>query len=252
VSPPDSLAITVRVYEEANAYLPESQRKKPFTAKLAAGADVRALLAHLEIPEEAVDLALVNGESAEPGRILEDGDRVAVYPVFETLDIQKLSRLPRSPLRNPAFAAMPVLSGLKQILRLLGFDVLDLPAGLSHEGVEGCNRQRRILLTASRANEVSAGWQRRVFLEAEHPEQQAVEVMERLHLWGRIRPFCRCPSCNRVIAKDDGNPAGEPVRQVLCASCRALGPEARPEPERIRQAQAIAFKRGQKESDPQD
>ncbi|MFP4531229.1 MAG: hypothetical protein ACLFNS_00945 [Desulfobacterales bacterium] len=64
------ISVTVRAYEELNAYLPAENRKTDFLVNLEAGADVRCLLSRLGIPEAQVDLILVNERSAALDRFL--------------------------------------------------------------------------------------------------------------------------------------------------------------------------------------
>ena len=55
------------------------------------------------VPHTEVDLIVVNGQSVGFGYQLQAGDRVAVYPVFKSLDITPLLMLREQPLRNPRF-----------------------------------------------------------------------------------------------------------------------------------------------------
>lgn len=76
------------------------------------------------MPHTEVDLVLVNGEPALFARQLRDGDRVAVFPRFATLDAGSLPRL-REPLAAPRrFVADAHLGGLARLLRMAGFDTL--------------------------------------------------------------------------------------------------------------------------------
>lgn len=71
-----------------------------------------------------VELLLVNGESVGFDRLLADGDRVAVYPKFERLDIRSLLKVREQPLRALRFIADAHLGGLARLLRMAGFDTL--------------------------------------------------------------------------------------------------------------------------------
>jgi hypothetical protein len=57
-------------------------------------------LAALGVPTPAVELVLVNGESAALDHRLRAGDRVSVYPMFESFDVRSLLRLRAEPLRR--------------------------------------------------------------------------------------------------------------------------------------------------------
>ena len=81
---------------------------------------------HRESPHTEVDLIIVNGDSADFKYPLQDGDRVAVYPVFESFDITLLTRLRDRPLRKTAFVLDVHLGKLARRLRMLGFDTSDL------------------------------------------------------------------------------------------------------------------------------
>jgi hypothetical protein len=50
-----------------------------------------------------VDLILVNVESSDFTRLIRNGDRVAVCPVFESIDITPVLRLRSQPLRETKF-----------------------------------------------------------------------------------------------------------------------------------------------------
>ena len=76
----------------------------------------------LGVPHCEVDLILVNNESVGFDYKLKDGDRVAVYPVFESFDISPLQRLRPKPLRKTAFIVDVNLGKLARALRMLGFD----------------------------------------------------------------------------------------------------------------------------------
>ena len=78
----------------------------------------------LGVPHTEVALVLVNGEPADLERAIADGDRVAVYPRFEQLDVSSLSDLQSLPSGPPRFVADAHLGGLARLLRMAGFDTL--------------------------------------------------------------------------------------------------------------------------------
>ena len=73
---------------------------------------------------DGFDIVLVNGESVDFAHHLNDGDRVSIYPVFESLDVSPLVRLRPAPLRRTKFVLDVHLGKLARWLRLLGFDTL--------------------------------------------------------------------------------------------------------------------------------
>lgn len=95
--------ITIRFYEELNDYLPCEMHKHDIERPLSAGQTVKHLIESMGVPHAEVDLVLVNGESVDFGHQLQPGDRISVYPVFETLPIRGVTRLPGRPLHEPQF-----------------------------------------------------------------------------------------------------------------------------------------------------
>ena len=91
--------VTFRFYEELNDYLPEKIRKTEFTYPLEKPTPVKELIESLGIPSEEVDLILVNGISVDFFYMVKDGNRVSVYPIFETFDISGVTRVREKPLR---------------------------------------------------------------------------------------------------------------------------------------------------------
>src|SRR5512139_819479 len=115
---------TFRFYEELNDFLAPKRRKQEFSVPCARRATTKHMIEALGVPHTEVELILLNGESVGFDRILADGDRVAVYPRFEVMDVTPLLRVREHPLREPRFVADAHLGGLAHMLRMLGFDTL--------------------------------------------------------------------------------------------------------------------------------
>ncbi|MEW6672276.1 MAG: Mut7-C RNAse domain-containing protein [Thermodesulfobacteriota bacterium] len=141
---------TFRFYEELNAYLPKDRRKKDFEVAFEGRRSVKHMLEVLGIPHSEIDLVLANGRSVGFGHILQEGDRLSVYPVFESLNIKHITRLRKIPLREIRFIADNNLDGIAKAMRLLGFDVICDPALSDGEIVEISNNEKRIILTNRR------------------------------------------------------------------------------------------------------
>ena len=193
-----------RFYEELNDFLPPSRRKVDFTCACAREATVKHMIEVLGVPHTEVELILVNGMSVGLDHRLREGDRVAVYPKFEALDIRPLLRLRPLPLRVTRFIADAHLGGLARLLRLAGFDTL-FDNGYRYDAIVTFARQdERIILTRDlellKRRDVTHG----CFLHALKPEKQFAEIVGRLDLAASARPFSRCLECNtplRPIAK---------------------------------------------------
>ncbi|WP_448575323.1 Mut7-C RNAse domain-containing protein [Thermomicrobium sp.] len=194
-------SVVVRAYAALNDFLPPPVRQRSFEVPLPLGATVRDLVAGLGIPPPEVDLVLVNGEPADWAVRLQDGDRVAMYPVFETIDIGSVQRLRPEPLREPRFVCDVHLGRLAAYLRLLGFDTRYERAADDATLAAWSERERRIVLTRDREllkrRAVTHGY----WLRSVDPREQLREVVRRFDLMGSLRPFVRCPRCNGSLVR---------------------------------------------------
>jgi hypothetical protein len=148
------------------------------------------------VPHTEVELILVNGESADFDRLLRDGDRVAVYPKFEALDITPLLRVRQWPLRDTRFVADAHLGGLARLLRMAGFDTLYRNDYRDRDIADTAVREERIVLTRDRELLKLRGITHGCYVHALKPEQQFRDVVARLDLVRSLRPFTLCMECN--------------------------------------------------------
>jgi uncharacterized protein with PIN domain len=187
---------TFRFYEELNDFLPPARRRREFDAPCARAATVKHMIEALGVPHTEVELILVNGVSSGFGRLLEDGDRVAVYPKFETFDVSPLLQVRTQPLRQTRFVADAHLGGLARLLRMAGFDTL-YDNHIADREVEVISaEQQRIVLTRDRELLKRRGVTHGCYVRTLRPEQQLCEIVSRLDLAGSLRPFTLCLHCN--------------------------------------------------------
>jgi hypothetical protein len=81
---------TFRFYAGLNDHLAPERRQRAFVLPCALAATAGTMIEALGVPAGEVRLILVNGESVRFGHRLARGDRVAVYPAFQALDITPL------------------------------------------------------------------------------------------------------------------------------------------------------------------
>ena len=179
---PMNAEIHIRLYEELNDFLPSGKRKRRFNYRLKTGADVATLLAELGVPRDQVELVLVNGDSTGFSHLLKSGDFVAVYPVFESLDVSSLIRVRPKPLRLMRFVAGPRLIRLTRYLRLLGFDTLDGSTWSLDKIILITGNERRILLTRDPALMERPSLTRKYLVRETAPKRQLIEVLRRFDL----------------------------------------------------------------------
>lgn len=191
--------VTLRFYEELNDFLPEIMKKRDFEYSFRGRRSVKDLIESLGVPHVEVDLILVNGEPVGFDYILGDGDRASVYPVFERLCLEGVTRLRPAPLRDPRFVADVHLRKLARRLRLLGFDV-DFREGCDDPELAAISfHEGRILLTRDRQLLMRRKVERGLIIRSTDSDEQVREVLGRLNLHARCAPFTRCVECNAVI-----------------------------------------------------
>jgi uncharacterized protein with PIN domain len=219
---------TFRFYEELNDFLAPERRGHEFGCRCARAATTKHMIEALGVPHTEVELVLVNGESAGFERALADGDRIAVYPKFESFDVTPLLRVRGQPLRETRFVADAHLGGLAHLLRMTGFDTL-YDNHFHDDEIERLARtQERIVLTRDRELLKRRSISHGCYVRALHTEPQLREVFERLDLARSARPFTRCLSCNgllRAVEKAQVLPQLPPVvserygRFSTCEGC---------------------------------
>jgi uncharacterized protein len=222
---------TFRFYEELNDFLARPLRRQSFSCACARDATTKHMIEALGVPHTEVELILVNGESVGFDHPLQDGDRVAVYPKFEALDIQPLLRVRERPLRVVRFIADAHLGGLAQLLRLAGFDTL-YDNHYADARIEALALdEERIVLTRDRELLKRRTITHGCYVRTLKPEAQLREIFGRLDLAGSARPFRLCLTCNaplRRISRDEAAgraPDGVLERHtqfVTCDICRRV------------------------------
>ena len=185
-----------RFYEELNDFLPEWRRKGDFEVEIDRARSVKDAIESCGVPHPEVDLILVDGRSVDFTHLLRGGERVAVYPVFEALDITPLTRLRQRPLREPRFVADGHLRSLARHLRMAGFDTLWDNDWDDDRIVTTSILQKRTILTRDKAMLRRGEVQRGYFVRAIRGEAQLHEVVRALQLEPLVTPFTRCRECN--------------------------------------------------------
>ncbi len=188
-----------RFYEELNDFLALGRRGREFASPCAQAATTKHMIEALGVPLTEVDLVLVNGESVGFDRLLRDGDRVAVYPKFETFDITPLLRVRAQPLRVTRFVADAHLGGLAHLLRLTGFDTLYDNHFRDDEIARIAAAEGRIVLTRDRELLKRRGITHGCYVRALRSCEQLREIFDRLDLARSARPFSLCLSCNESL-----------------------------------------------------
>jgi uncharacterized protein with PIN domain len=223
--------VTFRFYEELNDFLSKEKKKKRFIHNYIDRVSVKDVIESLGVPHTEVDLILVNGKSVGFEYLINNGDEISVYPVFESLDISEVQHLRPAPLRIPKFVADVHLGRLTKYLRMMGLDVCYKNDLDDDEIVDISRNEKRAILTKDRGilkrNEVTHGY----WVRSTRVKEQLVEVLRRFDLKNQIREFSRCIECNQIlnpVSKDriiNELPAKVARLQnefYLCPSCKGL------------------------------
>ena len=195
--------VQLRFYEELNDFLAPPLRKVDIPHAYDRRASVKDVIESFGVPHTEVDIILVNGQSVDFSYIVQDGDRVSVYPMFESLDVSPLLRLRPAPLRSPAFVLDTNLGRLARYLRLLGFDCLYQNDYDDETVATIADREQRTVLTRDRALLQRRIITRGYFVRAVRPRLQVKEVLARFDLYRLVSPFKRCTRCNGVLQAVD-------------------------------------------------
>jgi uncharacterized protein len=193
-----------RFYAELNDFLPPARRGGTFVHTFEESASINDRIEAQGVPHTEVDLILVNGESVDFSYLVRDGDRISVYPVFESIDITPLVRVRPHPLRETRFVLDTHLGRLAAYLRMAGFDALYRNDYRDEELARISSSEGRILLTRDRGLLKRSAVTHGCCLRATDPRRQLTEVLRRFDLFGAVAPLQRCLRCNGVL---------EPVRK---------------------------------------
>lgn len=195
--------VQLRFYAQLNDFLAPALRQKEIWHSLNRRASIKDVIESFGVPHTEVELILVNGEALDFSHILQDGERISVYPAFARFAVPDSMRLRPELPGVPRFVVDVNLGRLARYLRLLGFDCLyrnDYDDAVIAQTAAG---QGRVVLTRDRTllrrRKIVYGY----YVRAVQPKQQVREVLLRFELSRRIAPFTRCTSCNGILQKTD-------------------------------------------------
>ncbi len=209
-------SVFIRFYEELNDFLDAGRRKTEFSASFPEGATVKFLIEELGVPHTEVDLVLANGVSVDFAYRLAHGDRISVYPVFESFDIAGVSKVREMPLRVTRFIIDVHLGGLVRCLRLLGFDSVYSNSYTDETIARTAKAEGRIVLTRDRGllkrKLVTHGY----LVRSVNTGEQVAEVVGRFDLERSMSPYSICLDCNIPLEPIDKEKLAGIVPSDIC------------------------------------
>jgi uncharacterized protein with PIN domain len=219
-----------RFYEELNDFLPRERRKVTFEYQFVNEPRLIEVIESFGVPHSQVDLIIINGQTVDFNCHLKNKDRVAVYPMFEAIDIAPINILRPKPLRKIKFIIDVHLGRLAKYLRMCGFDAYF--ENLDDDQIVAISvAQKRIILTKDRGllknRKVTHGY----WVRAKEPREQLLEIINRFDLVSKIKFLVRCLICNSRLVKAKKNELG-PIsfdsqlqfydRFYLCKHCHKI------------------------------
>ena len=114
---------TFRFYAELNDFLPTERRHTEFPHSFLLPASIKDMIKALGVPLTEVELIQVDGVPVDFSYLVQDADRVSVYPASASLPVTSVVQL-RSQLQVFGFVLDTHLGRLATYLRMLGFDVV--------------------------------------------------------------------------------------------------------------------------------
>ena len=173
------------------------------------------LIESFGIPHVEIGSLLINGEHADPGRVIEDGDQVEVLPAGPGCDAGTTA----------GFLLDVHLGKLAVNLRLLGLDT-DYSNDRDDDELEQIAvKSGRILLSCDRGLLMRRRVKQGMVIRSREPICQSAEVIRRYAINDQIRPLTRCANCNGLIGEplsldELSHEAAETVPPQVRAYCR--------------------------------
>jgi hypothetical protein len=188
-----------RFHAELNHFLLPSKREISFSHYFEERASIKDMIEALGVPHPEVDAIAVNGKAVDFSYIVQDGDRIEVYPVSVSSEVSEQASVRPQALSILRFVLDVHLGKLAASLRMLGFDTWYRNDYDDEELAQISASEQRILLTRDKGllmrSLVTYGY----YVRATNPEQQVVEVLQRFDLFSKVLPFQRCIRCNGLL-----------------------------------------------------
>ena len=186
------LAAKFKFHDELNDFLPLARRQTEIPSRFNRDQSVKHLIEALGVPHTEVGRVLVSGQEVAFGYLVQDGDRVEVYPLgTEERNGGRIGAV--------CFVVDNHLGRLAVYLRMLGFDTLYRNDYNDDELAQISGLGERVLLTRDQRllmrNQIWRGY----WVRSKIPREQIVELLRRFGLGAQVVPFKRCMRCNGLL-----------------------------------------------------
>ena len=182
-----------RVHRDLAPLLPPERRDGPFAYPFNGEQSAKHLVEAARVPHTEVGELRIDDQSASLERLVQNSERVDVFPCTPTPD----------PEPDPRFILDNHLGRLAAHLRLLGFDCLYRNDYQDEELAAVSAAEGRILLTRDRCLLMRKTVLRGRLLRSRLAEEQTAEILARYNLKQALQPFRRCLTCNGLLEAVD-------------------------------------------------
>lgn len=193
----------LRFYGELRDFLSSERLTRDYRVEFPEPRSVKDLIESEGVPHTEVGLILVNGESAGFEEQVGHGERVAVYPHFSNLPVERVSAVSRPTPSVLRFIADVHLGKLVRRLRLLGYDCMYGPDFEDAQLAEHSAREDRVLLTRDRGLLMRRIVVRGIFVHSDDVRQQLRQVVRRTGIDPARFSLSRCLECNGRLKQVD-------------------------------------------------
>jgi uncharacterized protein with PIN domain/sulfur carrier protein ThiS len=230
-SPGAASAAEFRFYGQLNDFLPAIARQTTVRRGLDGSPSVKDAIEAIGVPHPEVALVIANGEPVSFAFHVRNGDRIAVFPPFRSIDVSIVTGQDPADAPDARFVLDGHLGRLAAYLRMCGFDTAYDNGAVDADLAQTSANERRILLTRDRGLLKRGVVVRGYLVRADRAPEQLVEVLDRFDLVPAIRPFTRCLRCNGELESADRLSVQEEVpprvfaEQAVfrrCAGCGAI------------------------------
>jgi len=182
-----------RFYGSLNDFLPRRLRQRNLVYPFHQGQTLKDAVEAIGVPHPEVQLILRDGKPTTFRRALKIGERIAVYPFFNRLEVTSNILANRKTHQTLKFMLDVHLGKLAKYMRFAGLDTLLFPSLSDSEIVELGTRENRIILTRDigllKHKKVRFGY----WLRSQDAEEQFSEVIKHFSIGRKdMDPWKRC------------------------------------------------------------
>lgn len=199
--------IYLRFYASLNQFFPAEKDGKIHTHYFKGRQSIKDRIESMGVPHTEIHLLLVNGSPVDFDYLVQEEDRISVYPPLSFLKLPDNFRLRPPYPGKPRFILDCHLGKLARYLRRFNFDTAYQNDYQDEEIVEKALAENRIIVTRDHGllmrRRITYGF----FIHNDDPKRQLQEIFHRYDLLryydNEEEQAARCPECNTPLEAVD-------------------------------------------------